>query len=89
MCRRRIPIGVSLDEDILDTMPFEERAFWISFLEQARQEAHDAENLGHIRPFRPSLSLLISYRRAIGDYDGARYCQVRQLAKIFNFYSVH
>jgi hypothetical protein len=84
----KVQLGVPLDEEVLSTMPAEERSFWENFLVQARQEVADSENAGFIRPLVPSQSLLASYRRGLIEYDGAQYCQVQQLARIFVFSAI-
>ncbi len=84
----RIPgqqLGIPLDNETLGVMEYEEARFWMDFLMQAQQEIKDAENSGEQQPLVPSESLRRKRQRALTQYDGEKYCQMRQMAKIFIF----
>lgn len=78
-------LGIPLNEDILNAMSVEERKFWMDLLKQAQQEIQFHENSGETSPFVPSESLRAKYQRARTQYNGAHYCQMRQLAQLFIF----
>jgi len=78
-------MGEPLDDNALAQMSKKEREFWFSFLHRANQEIAQRENKHSKRPFQPSASLKRKHLRAIKEYGGAKYCQVRQLEIIFRF----
>ena len=86
MCRE-FPVqqGVPLDKITLSGMSKEERVFWEDFLGEAKQviDKKNAEN--ETKPFTPPASLKTKYQKAIADYNGEKYCQIRQLQEIFTF----
>jgi len=78
-------IGKPLTQETLDAMPKAESAFWEDFLTQARVEldAKTAEKVS--RPYAPTADLAAKYRRAIGEFKGGAYCQIKQLEGLFDF----
>jgi len=78
-------IGTPLEERDLAAMPSEAQMFWHDFFQQAEQEIEAADGRNEQQPFMPSQDLREKYLRAITEFDGSKYCPVRQLEKIFNF----
>lgn len=80
-----VQIGVPLNDETLSEMTEEERDFWLDFLGHARRVIDEKEREGKQKPFMPPPDLVQKYQKALADYNGARYCQVRQLQQIFAF----
>ena len=80
-----VQLGVPLNEATFSGMDKEERAFWEDFLKEARQVMDEKEAKGEKEPFTPLPSLKAKYQKAIADYNGEKYCQIRQLQEIFTF----
>lgn len=87
MFQSRSPIGEPLSNEVLAAMGAEERSFWNSFLQLAKDtlDAKEAERRmpGEKIPAPAELARL--YHEAIEKHDGGKYCQVRQLEQIFDF----
>jgi hypothetical protein len=81
----KLQLGVPLSDDTLAAMSDGERAFWMDFLEQADVEIKACENSCDVQPYAPSESLAAKYNRALGEFDGGKYCQMKYLGKIFVF----
>lgn len=80
-----LSIGVPLNEPTLSKMSEEERSFWEDFLEEATQVISEKEAKDETQPYAPPESLKAKYEKAITEYDGEKYCQIRQLQGIFAF----
>ena len=78
-----VQFGIPLDEGHLDAMDAREREFWMDLLEQADREIKTAQDRGENLPYVPSESLRAKYQRALTQYSGSFYCQVRQMQQIF------
>jgi hypothetical protein len=78
-------IGAPLEDQDLAAMPPEAQTFWHGFFGQAEQEMKAAEDRNEQQPFVPSQDLREKHFRAITEFDGSRYCPVRQLENIFDF----
>lgn len=79
-----IQLGAPLSH-CLSAMETAEHAFWDDFMAEARRVIDQLEAEGKRSPFTPPLSLRKKYERAIREFEGRRYCQVRQLEYIFSF----
>lgn len=77
--------GLPLSDECLAAMEESERAFWEDFLSEAKGLIGAEEEKGASMPYAPTSSLQEKYRKALTDYDGQKYCQVRQLQGIFSF----
>jgi len=80
-----IRLGFPLNEQTLSQMTKEERKFWMDFFEEAHKVIEDMKAHDETIPFTPPSSLKEKYQKAIIDYDGEKYCQIRQLQGIFTF----
>jgi hypothetical protein len=79
-------LGIPLDNFTLNAMEdVDEKLFWIMFLEQAQYEISEHKEAGETMPYTPSDSLREKYEIALMQYNGSKYCQVRQLQQIFAF----
>ena len=78
-------IGMALTDNVLAGMNEEEKMFWHDFLSEAKELINNLRERGLPEPFQPPDSLKNKYKKAITDYDGGKYCQVRHLERIFMF----
>jgi hypothetical protein len=82
----RQQLGVPLDDETFLMMDSEEVQFWQDLLGQAQREIkREEEESGQTSHIVPSVSLRAKYQKALAQYNGAQYCQVRQLEQIFIF----
>ena len=77
--------GVPLDDDTLSKMSEEVRAFWESFLQEALDIINQKEAAGEEEPFQPTPELEQMYFKALDEYGGEPYCQMRHLKDMFTF----
>lgn len=85
MSRPAQQLGIPLDDITLDSMDKKEHAFWIDFLEEAQKVLSELRRSGQAEPYTPPASLAKKFHKAVNKYDGAKYCQIRQLREIFSF----
>ena len=78
-------LGVPLNNAALIAMGDMEREFWLDLLMQAKQEIGECDGRDETELFTPTESLSAKYRRALAEFGGERYYQMKQLAEIFNF----
>lgn len=78
-------LGIPLNKPVLNTMDSGEQAFWYDFLREAKRVIDMKEAAREMQPFRPPDDLREKYERAVAQYDGRSYCQIRQLEQIFAF----
>lgn len=81
-------LGVPLTDEVLEAMSKEIKKFWYSFLGQSMKICKKNRSAKALIPYTPPLSLQKKYEKAIRDYSGGKYCQVRQMEEIFNFQPV-
>ena len=80
------PLGSSaLTPEILAAMNKEERDFWEKLNKLATKEVVSNKEVLTKGRYTPSRKLRELLLRAKNQYDGMRYCQMQQLAKIFEF----
>jgi len=87
MCTRVSPmqLGEPLTEEMLRAMNAAEAEFWDDFLTEARTVLDLREAERAAGPYEPTASLSAKYCRAVNEFDGGRYCPVRQLEGLFKF----
>ncbi len=79
----KIQLGVPITDEVLAAMPEEEQVFWVEFLSAIKDlilTPAVEKTLGHAK-MPPELAE--KYRIALEKYNGARYCQMQQIANIF------
>lgn len=76
-------LGVPLDKERLVNMSKEEEAFWNEFLDKIQVIVNNLTEDEWGRARLPQ-DLIEKYNTAIKRYNGSQYCQMRQIARIFN-----
>jgi hypothetical protein len=83
--QRLSPSGhIPLDEGTLQEMSKQERDFWEGFLEKVSDLLDKLSDAEAPRPYAIPVELQDSFRTAVGQYDGDKYCQMSQLRTIFD-----
>ncbi len=77
--------GIPMTDEVISAMSVEEQAFWVDFLGEAKGLVEGARARGEERPLTPTDSLRRKYRKALTEYDGEGFCQMRQIKEIFGF----
>ena len=54
-------------------------------MEEAKTVLDAKKSCGFLTPYIPTPSLYAKYRRAIKEFDGGKYCPVKQLEELFAF----
>lgn len=77
--------GVAMTEELFKKMSERERNFWHSFFDEADKFIRLCRGDEKSEPYNPTSSLQKKYEMAIRDYDGKKYCQIKQLESAISF----
>ncbi|MDO8492474.1 MAG: hypothetical protein Q7S34_02440 [bacterium] len=76
---------IPINDATLQQMSKEERAFWDDFLPRITAAIERAEERADTIPYEIPADLRPMVQTALHKYKGRKYCQMYQLAHLFNF----
>lgn len=83
--QEKSPSGhIPLNEETLQKMTPNERAFWENFLYRVDRCVRNEVRAGASRPYRFPETLRELLSIAVKLYDGNQYCQVNQIREVFD-----
>ena len=79
----KFQLGQPMDPPTMAAMDKNERLFWQGFLNRAMALIRENRAEGKAVPWEAPDWLKEKYEEALRQYDGAKWCQMHQLAELF------